>query len=74
MQTDRGRCCVRAIPKRRALLKTTCEDEHMSESGNVDVETATADNERPEFRGCVFCYSAEWAAYAGKKGYRALSK
>lgn len=46
----------------------------MGESRNVDVETATADNERPEFRGCVFCYSAEWAAYAGKKGYRALSK
>lgn len=45
----------------------------MSESCDIDAETATDDDQHPEFRGCVFCYSAEWMAYAGKKGYRAIS-
>jgi len=27
----------------------------------------TADNDRPQFRGCVFCYSAEWAVYGAKR-------
>ncbi len=27
---------------------------------------------RPKFRGCVFCYSAEWAYYGAKKGIRAV--
>ncbi|ELZ25474.1 hypothetical protein C475_10599 [Halosimplex carlsbadense 2-9-1] len=26
----------------------------------------------PTFRGCVFCYSAEWAYYGAKKGIRAV--
>jgi hypothetical protein len=28
-----------------------------------DAETAE-DHERPRFRGCVFCYAAEWAVHA----------
>jgi len=24
------------------------------------------DNDRPEFRGCVFCYAGEWAYYGAK--------
>jgi hypothetical protein len=27
-----------------------------------DVES-TEDRERPQFRGCVFCYAAEWAVH-----------
>ncbi|WP_281377722.1 hypothetical protein [Halosimplex pelagicum] len=41
--------------------------------------TATADAgeserepSRPQFRGCVFCYSAEWAYYGAKQGIRAV--
>ncbi|WP_310896248.1 hypothetical protein [Haloarcula terrestris] len=29
--------------------------------------------DRPTFRGCVFCYSAEWAYYGAKKATRAVS-
>jgi len=25
------------------------------------------ERERPEFRGCVFCYAGEWAYYGAKK-------
>jgi len=25
------------------------------------------ENQRPEFRGCVFCYAGEWAYYGAKK-------
>jgi len=32
-------------------------------NGTVSEEAA----ERPQFRGCVFCYSAEWAYYGAKK-------
>lgn len=46
----------------------------MSGSPETNTTPATDDDQRPEFRGCVFCYSAKWAAYAGKKGYRAISK
>ena len=41
--------------------------------------TATANDEqtaespsRPTFKGCVFCYSAEWAYYGAKKGIRSV--
>ncbi|MFB6140028.1 MAG: hypothetical protein ABEJ26_06305 [Halosimplex sp.] len=41
--------------------------------------TATADRTEdadgptaPEFRGCLFCYGAEWAYYGAKKGIRAV--
>lgn len=37
---------------------------------------ATEDTEsldRPTFRGCVFCYSAEWAYYGAKKAARSVS-
>jgi hypothetical protein len=37
---------------------------------------ATEDTEsldRPTFRGCVFCYSAEWAYYGAKKAVRSVS-
>jgi len=27
---------------------------------------ASDDTDRPQFRGCVFCYSAEWAYYGAK--------
>jgi len=29
--------------------------------------------DRPTFRGCVFCYSAEWAYYGAKKAARSVS-
>jgi hypothetical protein len=29
--------------------------------------------DRPTFRGCVFCYSAEWAYYGAKKAAGRLS-
>ncbi|MGB9953320.1 MULTISPECIES: hypothetical protein [unclassified Haloarcula] len=29
--------------------------------------------DRPTFRGCVFCYSAEWAYYGAKKAVRSVS-
>jgi len=25
------------------------------------------ESERPEFRGCLFCYAGEWAYYGAKK-------
>jgi len=25
------------------------------------------DTDRPEFRGCMFCYAGEWAYYGAKK-------
>jgi hypothetical protein len=41
--------------------------------------TATADADdaddgpaTPEFRGCIFCYSAEWAYYGATKGIRTV--
>jgi len=27
---------------------------------------------QPEFRGCVFCYAAEWALYAGRTARQKL--
>lgn len=30
-------------------------------------------SDRPEFRGCVFCYSAEWAYYGAKKAVKSVS-
>ncbi|WP_268812782.1 hypothetical protein [Haloarcula mannanilytica] len=37
-------------------------------------ETDEADTlDRPTFRGCVFCYSAEWAYYGAKKAARSVS-
>jgi len=31
-------------------------------------EEATAEeSSRPEFRGCMFCYAAEWVAYGARK-------
>ncbi len=44
----------------------------MSDAQPVDGEDADA-LQRPRFRGCVFCYSGEWAVYAGRKAYRRLS-
>jgi len=32
-------------------------------------ETEAVDT--PEFRGCIVCYSAEWALYAAKRAKRA---
>ncbi|WP_277815055.1 hypothetical protein [Haloarcula salina] len=29
--------------------------------------------ERPKFRGCVFCYGAEWAYYGAKTAARSVS-
>jgi len=29
--------------------------------------SASESSDRPQFRGCVFCYSAEWAYYGAKK-------
>lgn len=37
----------------------------------TDDETADAPS-RPTFRGCLFCYSAEWAYYGVKNGIRAV--
>jgi len=28
--------------------------------------TASETSDRPEFRGCVFCYAGEWAYYGAK--------
>jgi len=33
----------------------------------ADASDEASDLDRPEFRGCVFCYSAEWAYYGAKK-------
>lgn len=44
----------------------------MSDIDGTDPETT--DNDRPTFKGCVFCYSGAWAAHIAKKGYRAVSK
>jgi len=38
---------------------------------STDKESAETEN-RPEFSGCVFCYSAEWAYYCAKKGIKAI--
>ncbi|MBX0347678.1 MULTISPECIES: hypothetical protein [Haloarcula] len=35
--------------------------------------TESESAERPTFRGCVFCYSAEWAYYGAKKAVGAVS-
>jgi len=29
--------------------------------------TTSEPSDRPEFRGCVFCYAGEWAYYGAKK-------
>jgi len=34
---------------------------------------ATDGVDRPKFRGCVFCYSAEWAYYGAKQAANRLS-
>ncbi|TQR22131.1 hypothetical protein C9J85_04970 [Haloferax sp. wsp5] len=39
-------------------------------SGETD-DTKSLD--RPTFRGCVFCYSAEWAYYGAKKAAKSVS-
>ncbi|WP_312618896.1 hypothetical protein [Haloarcula sp. 1CSR25-25] len=39
-------------------------------SGETD-DTGSPD--RPTFRGCVFCYGAEWAYYGVKKATRSVS-
>ena len=44
----------------------------MSDSRPVDGEDDTDALQRPRFHGCVFCYSGEWAVYAGRKLYRRL--
>ncbi|WP_336339191.1 hypothetical protein [Haloarcula brevis] len=37
-------------------------------------ETDDADGpDRPTFRGCVFCYGAEWAYYGAKKAVGSVS-
>ncbi len=46
----------------------------VSETSDANSTTAVENSHRPEFRGCVICYSAEWAVYAGKKAYRTVSK
>jgi len=40
----------------------------------TDTNATSDTGGRPEFRGCMICYSAEWAAYAGKKAYRTVTK
>lgn len=35
-------------------------------------DETTDHRSRPKFRGCVFCYSAEWAYYGASKGIRAV--
>ncbi|WP_268895826.1 hypothetical protein [Halosimplex salinum] len=42
----------------------------MTAAANGDETAAGAS--KPKFRGCVFCYSAEWAYYGAKKGIRAV--
>jgi hypothetical protein len=42
-------------------------------STSTDKESAETEN-RPEFSGCVFCYSAEWAYYGAKKGIKAIRR
>jgi hypothetical protein len=44
----------------------------MSDAQPADSEDDVDAIQRPRFRGCVFCYSAEWAVYVGKKAYRGL--
>ncbi|MFY4814114.1 hypothetical protein ACOJIV_15625 [Haloarcula sp. AONF1] len=39
-------------------------------SGDTD---DTGNLDRPTLRGCVFCYSAEWAYYGVKKAARSVS-
>ena len=35
--------------------------------------TASDTSDRPEFRGCVFCYAGEWAYYGAKTVVRSVS-
>ena len=38
-----------------------------------DTTDETGAPDRPTFRGCVFCYSAEWAYYGAKKAAKSVS-
>jgi len=38
---------------------------------DIDAEE-TDDLDTPKFRGCLVCYSAEWAYYGAKKGIRSV--
>ncbi|ERG96187.1 hypothetical protein [Haloquadratum walsbyi] len=42
----------------------------MSEHEETSVETES----KPEFKGCVFCYSAEWVYYGARKGIQAIRR
>ncbi len=44
----------------------------MSDPTPADGEPTAETVSQPEFRGCVFCYSAEWALYAGRKARQKL--
>jgi len=44
----------------------------MGETRSTNAEIGADERQRPEFRGCMFCYSAEWALYAGRKTYETL--
>ena len=45
----------------------------MSDTQPADSEQDLDAAQRPQFRGCVFCYSAAWAVYAGKTAFRKVS-
>jgi hypothetical protein len=30
--------------------------------------------QKPSFRGCIFCYSAEWGAYVLRRLYRSVAR
>jgi hypothetical protein len=36
-------------------------------------ESTATDTDRPKFRGCVFCYTGEWAYYGAKKAVGSVS-
>jgi len=35
--------------------------------------TGTEETDRPQFRGCVFCYAGEWAYFGVKKAVTAVA-
>jgi hypothetical protein len=46
----------------------------MSESSTTLSSEDCQTCQQPSFRGCVFCYSAEWVAYGLKRAYSAVAR
>jgi|APHM01.1.fsa_nt_gi hypothetical protein len=47
---------------------------YMSAYDDTSTERDTEAERKPQFKGCIFCYSAEWAYYGAKKGIQAIRR